>query len=172
MLTQAQGHRVDEKKPPDRDAGASRAPVLLPFPEGPSIVPALVAGVISFVLLIMLRSFANALFLMLQPMSDEGGMGPLALTIPVFSPSVLIDCLLGAIVLSVVSLGVLMVHERRTFPTWLPYVLAWPIAWLLILPSKLEHGGSWLAWLVLGALAAGLFCIHWRSLIWAQTIWD
>ena len=50
--------------------------------------------------------------------------------------------------------------------------ISFPVAWALILPSRLEFGGSWLSWLIFGAIAAGTFCVHWHALNWARGIWD
>ena len=77
-----------------------------------------------------------------------------------------------ALILMVISMALLTAERRKPFPPWLPYALSCPVAWLLILPSGLEHGGPWMAWVLVGSLAAGLFCIHWRTFMWARTVWD
>lgn len=103
-------------------------------------------------------------------LQDGGGLGPLSL--PTLSDNVLIEALIGSAVLTIISLTVLMAERQRSFPGWLPFVLSFPVAWVLILPSALEHGSSWPAWLAFGAMLAGVFCFHWRAFTWARTIWD
>jgi hypothetical protein len=105
----------------------------------------------------------------LMRLVPEGqNVGPLAL--PVFTGS-LFEALVGIAILTVLGLLLLKLELARPYPGWLPPALSLPVAWALILPSALEHGGSWAAWLVFGAEVAGVFCVYWTLLFWATEAW-
>jgi hypothetical protein len=140
----------------------------LPYPEGLPLVSLLVAAIISFVFL-ALAPFLVFL-LLLEFVSDGGEIGPLSL--PIYTHNNFLEALVGTLILTVISLALLMIQRARSFPGWLPFALSFPFAWALILPSALELGGSWLAWLAFGAMVAGVFCLHWQAFNWARTIWD
>lgn len=152
-------------------AGVDRRVQALSHPDGSSLVSVLVAGFITFVILAMSPFLLIPMFSQFRS-DDDGEIGPLFLFLPVFSVLHLLVSLIGSIVLSVISLALVITRRWRPFPDRLPYVLSLPIAWLLILPSKLEHGGAWTEWLILGAVTAGFFCIHWRVFAWTRSIWD
>ena len=78
----------------------------------------------------------------------------------------------GSLVFTVIGAALVMLERARPFPHWLPQAISFPVAWALILPSRLEFGGSWLSWLIFGAIAAGTFFVHWYALNWARGIWD
>jgi hypothetical protein len=99
-----------------------------------------------------------------------GDTGPLGLLGSLYNP--FLEALAGSGVLTIISLVIHMVQLRREFPNWLPYLCSFPVAAVLILPSALEHGGPWQAWLIFIAMVAGCFCFHWRSFTWARGIWD
>jgi hypothetical protein len=140
----------------------------VPYPEGPPIMSLLAAAPISFVFL------ATANWTMFPCLADflnvGGGMGPLSL--PTLSDSVLLEALVGTAVPTIISLTIVLAERHRRFPGWLPFVASLPVAWVLTLPSALEHGGSLLVRLAFGAMVAGIFCLHWRVFTWARTIWD
>ena len=74
--------------------------------------------------------------------------------------------------LTVVAVALQLFQRYRRFPDWLPLVLAWPSALVLVGPSALEHADDWASWLVLGGFAAFLFCCHWLCLLLMKEAWD
>jgi hypothetical protein len=128
----------------------------------------LAAGLVSFFALAVAPYIASPI--LLELISNTGEIGPLAL--PIFTHGPFLEAFVGAIFLSVVCAALTMAQGVAHFPDPLPVALSLPVCELLILPSWLEHGGSVLAWLVFGAMAAGAFSFHWRVFLWARTIWD
>jgi hypothetical protein len=146
---------------PDDDASP-----FLP-PRGLSLVSLLASGVVSFFFLVFAIFAMVPLFFELI---DGEAIGPLILPIYMFNHYV--EALIGSMVFTVIGAALVMMERARPFPPWLPQAISFPVAWALILPSRLELGGSWLAWLIFGAIVAGTFCVHWHALNWARTIWD
>jgi hypothetical protein len=140
----------------------------MPYPEGLPLMSLLAAALISFAFLAT-ASWSRFPFLM-DFVIVGGGLGPLLL--PVLSDSVLLEALVGTAFLTIITLTILLAERQRRFPDWLPFVASFPVAWGLTLPSALELGGTLLAWLVFGAMVAGVFCLHWRVFTWARVIWD
>jgi hypothetical protein len=140
-----------------------------PFPDGPPLMSLFVAAFISFIFLCLIPYFLTPLLLFFS--SDEGAAGPLGLPFG-FTRFFVLEALIGSIALTVISYAILMARRWRRFPRWLPFLLAFPVAWAMVLPSRLEHGGPWLGWLTLGTVLAGVFCLHWQAFNWARGIWD
>jgi hypothetical protein len=136
--------------------------------EHPPFASLLVAAVISFVLLVLLPTIFLGPLLYLLPESDS--LGPMSL--PIVSHNVFLEALVGSGLLTIISLIIVMAERWRRVPRWLPFALSLPVATALILPSALEHGGPFLAWLAFCVLVAAVFCVHWRAFTWARTIWD
>jgi hypothetical protein len=134
----------------------------------PSARALLVAAAISFVFLVVMPLLAVPALVHLLP--DGDALGPLSL--PIVAHNIFLEALVGSALLTIISLMIVMAQQWRSFPWWLPFALALPVAAALIMPSALEHGGPIVAWLGCCALAAAAFCIHWRAFIWASTIWD
>lgn len=153
---------------PAPDLGPKAGPPLLLYPEGPPLVSLAVAAVVSFVFLAM-APFVVAPFLF-GLMAEGESSGPLLL--PIFAHHPLLEAMVGTTVLTILSLVLMAVQQSRPFPRWLPFALSFPAAWALVLPSMLEHGGWWLAWLAFGAILAGAFCLHWQAFLWAREAWD
>jgi hypothetical protein len=152
--------------PSDKSGPNDEGPPFLK-PDRPSLVSLLAAAVISFFFLVFTLS---AIFPLLFEFIDGGAIGPLSLPIYTFDRH--IEALIGSMVFTVIGAALVMIERVRPFPRWVPLAVSFPVAWALILPSGLEHGGSWLSWLIFGAIAAGAFCVHWQALNWARTIWD
>jgi hypothetical protein len=74
--------------------------------------------------------------------------------------------------LSIINVAIHMAQRFRPFPDWLPFCVSLPIAFVLIVPSALELGGSLQAWLAAGLIVAAIFCFQWRLFTWAREIWD
>jgi hypothetical protein len=125
------------------------------------------AAVISFVLLYFAPLFLLPALTHLVP--DGQAVGPLAM--PIFVNS-LFEAAVGVAVLTVLSLILVMAERLRAYPIWLPLAASLPMAWVLTLPSALEHGGPLAAWLVFGVMVAGIFCVHWILLSWSRGVWD
>jgi hypothetical protein len=136
-------------------------------PDGPSLVSLFAAGVISFCFLVFAFFAIVPLFLELL---DGDAIGPLILPIYMFNRYV--EALIGSMIFTVIGAALVMLERARPFPRWVPLASSFPVAWILILPSRLEFGGSWLSWLIFGAIGAGTFCVHWYALNWARGIWD
>jgi len=97
-LQQARG--VDRASGTRRETpSADRRGSALPYPEGPPLLSLLVAGSISFLFLAMSPIYMGALVLHVQSISEEGGVGPLSLSLPIFTNSVLLEALLGSFAL-------------------------------------------------------------------------
>jgi hypothetical protein len=136
-------------------------------PHGLSLLSLLAAAVISFFFLVFALFALVPLFF---DFLDGEALGPLILPIYVFNRYV--EALIGSLVFTVIGAALVMLEHARPFPRWLPQALSFPVAWTLILPSRLEFGGSWLSWFLFGAIIAGTFCVHWHALNWARAIWD
>jgi hypothetical protein len=143
------------------------APPLL-HPEGLPLVSILVAAAVSFVFLVMAPFVVFPV--LVELMSEGGDLGPLSLPIHIHNPY--LEALIGTLILTIVSLALVLLQRFRPYPHRLPFALSFPVAWALVLPSMLEHGGSWLAWLAFGALIAAAFCLHWQAFQWAREAWD
>ena len=128
----------------------------------------LAAALISF--LILTFSGTSMVAYLVDLLDPGGGLGPLGL--PTLSGSVVVEALIACALLTIISVTIILAERHYDFPGWLPFALAFPVAWCLTLPSALELGGSWRAWLAFGTLTACIFCIHWRAVTWARTIWD
>ena len=63
----------------------------------------------------------------------------------------------GAILFLVIGVILQFWHFHRPFAHWLPVVLAFPVAWGLVLPEYWVRGGPMLYWIFLGFLIARLF---------------
>lgn len=135
--------------------------------EAPSFACNVAAAAFSFVLLAMLDVFASRFLLYF--FSDYDDTWLLLLESLKYGP--LIDAAFGSIVLTVIAIALQLFQRYRRFPTWLPLALAWPAAWALVAPSAVEHG-DWTSWLMLGSLAAGVFCCHWLCVLLAREAWD
>ncbi len=140
----------------------------LPFPESPPHMALFAAALVSFIALSL--SSGPIVAYLSDYLGDAAGLGPLAL--PTLSGSVLVEALIATILLTIISLTIILAERHHSFPEWLPFVASFPVAWCLTLPSALELGGSLRAWLVFGAMAAGVFCVHWRMVTWGRTIWN
>jgi hypothetical protein len=136
-------------------------------PDGLPLVSLLAAAVISFCFLIFA---VFAVFPLFFELIEGEAVGPLILPIYMFNRYV--EALIVSMVFTVIGAALVMVQRARPFPRWLPQAISFPVAWALILPSRLEFGGSWLSWLIFGAIAAGTFCVYWHALTWARGIWD
>jgi hypothetical protein len=135
--------------------------------EPPGLASNVIATVVSFVLLMMLDFFTSD-YPLLMLSALEPAWGLLQEFLP-YGP--IIDSAIGAAVLTVVAVALQLVQTYWPFPGWLPLVLAWPTALAMVSPSALEHD-EWVPWLILGALAAGLFCFHWLCILLAREAWD
>jgi len=127
-----------------------------------------VAALVSFVFLSMGPFFVAPVLFGLMDDGESGG--PLLLGIYAHNP--LLEALVGTAVLTILSLVLTFVLRSRPCPHWLPFAVSFPVAWALVLPSMLELGGWWVAWLAFGALLAGAFCLHWQAFQWARDAWD
>jgi hypothetical protein len=136
-------------------------------PDGLPLVSMLAAAVISFFFLVFAFFAVVPLFFELI---DGDAIGPLILPIYIFNHYV--EALIGSMIFTVIGAALVMLERARPFPRWLPQAISFPVAWALVLPSRLEFGGSWFSWLIFGAIAAGAFCVHWHALNWARGIWD
>jgi len=136
-------------------------------PHGLPIVSLLASAVVSFFFLMIALS---AIFPLFFELVDGEEIGPLIFPIYAFNPYV--EALIGSLVFTVIGAALVMLEHARPFPRWLPQAISFPVAWALILPSRLEFGGSWLSWLIFGAIVAVTFCVHWHALNRARTIWD
>ncbi len=137
------------------------------FNEGLPVFPLLFTAALSALLIYVSPWFCLPLLGRLVP--EGQNVGPLGLPILTGEPG---EVMAGAGVLTILCLVLLSIERAREFPPWLPMALAFPVTWLLIVPSALEHGGSLLSWMVFGVLIAGLFCIHWFMLCAARGVWD
>lgn len=143
--------------------------VVLEVPdEGPPFACNLAAAVSSFFAMAAIEFFSSLYFIRFSA-TLENTWQLLAELMP-YGP--LLDAMLGSIVLTVFAIGLQLFQRHRRFPSWLPLVLAWPAAWMLFAPSALEHSDDWAPWLVLGTLAAFVFCCHWLVLQLAKEAWD
>ena len=125
-----------------------RRPV--PFPEGPPLMSLFAAALISFM---FLTTASWTMFpILTEFLNNGGGLGPLAL--PTSPDTCLGEALIGTALPTIISLTILLAERRNfRFPGWLPFVVSFPVAWCLTLPSALELGGSLLAWLAFGAMS-------------------
>jgi len=135
--------------------------------EPPALACNVIATVISFVLIVLLDFFSSDYPLLLLS-ALEPAWGLLQEFLP-YGP--ILDAAIGAAVLTVIAVALQLVQRFWPFPGWLPFALAWPLALALVTPSALLHG-EWTPWLILGMLAAGLFCFHWLCILLAQEAWD
>ena len=165
--------------PPAELPDGEHSPQIVTRFEGLPLLSLLAAGTLSFVVL-SLNPFL-AVPILAATENWAGGVGPLAL--PLFGYSGFLPWLVqpqkvfgialaGALCLTIVSLIIQMVQQHRPLPDWLLYILSLPVAVVLIVPSALEIGGPWQAWLVFTVMAAGFFCLHWWAFTRALTIWD
>jgi hypothetical protein len=138
----------------------------IPRFEGLPLLSLLAAALASLMVNLVTPSLA---FHALAAIDTEGSVGPLNLS---FFTASWLETLGGLAVLSIITLALHVVQQRRPFPNWVPCVCSLPITGLLVAPSALEFGGSWLAWLVVVLIIAAVFCVHWRVFTRARTIWD
>jgi hypothetical protein len=127
-----------------------------------------VAAAVSFVFLVSAPFLLAPVFLAF--MTEGESSGPLVL--PIFTHNPMLEALVGTVVLTIISLTLVLLERIIRFPARLPFALSFPVAWALILPSMLEHGGWWVAWLVFASLFAGAFCLHWWAFQRAREAWD
>jgi hypothetical protein len=146
----------------------ARAVVVEVPEEGPPIVCNLAAAMFSFVLLTALEFLSSQYFGDLSATLDDAWM----LLLELLPFGMLLDAALGSMLLLVLAIAVQLFQRARRFPDWLPLVLAWPAAFILVAPSALEHADDWAPWLLLGGLAAFVFCCHWLAFMLARDAWD
>jgi hypothetical protein len=168
MNAHGQSSRGDlEVRSLDRIFPVRREELPLPFSEGLPLLSSLASTVVSFIVLMKLPSLAYPI---LAKLTDSGSnAGPLSLSLFMggwFEP------LVGPLILTVISLAIHMAQRHYRIPDWLPFALALPVAVVVIAPSALELGGSWLAWLAFSVMAAGVLSFHWRVFTWARVMWD
>ena len=147
---------------------AARTVVLVAPDEAPSLACNAAAAIFSFFALAALEYVSPLFMLGFSATMESAWM--LWMELLPYGP--LANATLGMIVLTVVAVGLQLFQRHRRFPDWLPLALAWPTALALVGPSALEHADDWASWLVLGALAALVFCSHWLCLLLAREAWD
>lgn len=153
----------------NRDGKRVSRNVVLEVPdEAPSLACNTAAAISSFFVLAALEFFSSLYMLGFSTTMERAWL--LWMDLLPYGP--LLNATLGTIVLTVVAVGLQLFQRHRRFPDWLPLVLAWPSALALVGPSALEHADDWAPWLVLGALAAFVFCCHWLSWSIAKEAWD
>jgi hypothetical protein len=160
-LDSGAGHRSNRPQPP------GEPPPLL-YPEGLPLISIFVAAAVSFVFLVSAPFLLAPVFLAF--MTEGESSGPLVL--PIFTHNPLLEALVGTAVLTIISLTLVSLERIKRVPNRLPFVLSFPVAWALVLPSMLEHGGWWVAWLLFSSLLAGAFCLHWWAFQQARDAWD
>ena len=165
MSGPGQATRLGTRAGPPRPPGEP-PPLLLP--EGLPLVSMTVAALVSFVFLAMGPFFVAPFLFALMDDGESGG----PLLLPIYGHNPLVEALIGTAVLTILSLVLAFILRSRPCPRWLPFALSFPVAWALVLPSMLELGGWWVAWLVFGAILAGAFCLHWQAFLWAREAWD
>jgi hypothetical protein len=152
---------------PDEPPRRAPGPLPLLYPERAPIISLCVAAMVSFMTLAISPSFVLSILMKL----DSGSWsGPLLL--PWFGLNVVLAALLGTAILSVITLVVWMFLRGRPRRPMKPYLLAFPVAWVLVVPSSLELGGSPLAWIAFGSMLAMAFCFHWWVFSWAIDTWE
>jgi hypothetical protein len=142
--------------------------VLVAPDESPSLACNVLAAIFSFFVLATLEYFSSLYMLGFSATMESAWM----LWMELLPHGPVVNATLGMVVLTVVAVGLQLFRRYRRFPDWLPLVLAWPSALALVGPSALEHADDWASWLVLGALAALVFCSHWFCLLLAEEAWD
>lgn len=76
----------------------------------------------------------------------------------------ILNAAVGAALFVVIGAILQTWHYLRPFPSRLPIVLAFPIAWAFIMPEALLAGGSVLSGAVVGTAIALAFAVHWGML--------
>jgi hypothetical protein len=151
----------------NRPLAPGEPPPLL-YPEGLPLISIFVAAAVSFVFLVSAPFLLAPVFLTF--MTEGESSGPLVL--PIFTHNPLMEALVGIAFLTIISLILVSIERIRRIPARLPFLLSFPVAWALVLPSMLEHGGWWVAWLVFASLFAAAFCLHWWAFLRARDAWD
>ncbi|WP_165220011.1 hypothetical protein [Aquisphaera insulae] len=92
---------------------------------------------------------------------------PPGLTIPA-----ILQALAVSGVFTVLSLTATMAQFRRRWSDRAVALIAYPVAWVAVLPSALVELDLWMAWFAIGTLAAFAFGIHWRIFTWTREVLD
>jgi hypothetical protein len=135
--------------------------------EAPSFACNLAAAVFSYFPLAAVDFFSDRFLLVLFSAFEDASL----LVLEFFPYGPIVDAAIGSIVLTVIAVALQLFQRYRRFPGWLPLVIAWPAGWMLVAPSALKDG-DWASWLVLGTLAAGIFCCHWLCILLGREAWD
>lgn len=151
-----------ERKP------ATRTVVLDVPDEGPPLACNIAAAIFSFFNLMVLDFLSAQYFGNVSPTMESTWV----LLMDLLPYGGLVNAVVGSIVMTVLAVSLQIFQRGRRFPDWLPLVLAWPAAWVLVAPSALQHSDDWAPWFIIGALAAFVFCCHWLCLMLAREAWD
>src|SRR5262249_34391304 len=112
--------------------------------ESLSIVPNLIATLVSLVLLLVAPLVYWEVVFVWVDAADVGQVGP------IFLPAGLVDtvklALAGSVLFLVLGVILQLGQLHRPFANGWPVVLAFPVAWILLLPEALLRGGSLLFW--------------------------
>lgn len=84
----------------------------------------------------------------------------------------LVIAVVGTLVFLVIVAILQVWQYHRPFPSGWPIVLAFPIAWALLVPESLLRGGSLLSGAVVGSAIALDFGIHWAALVYLREAMD
>ncbi len=74
----------------------------------------------------------------------------------------------GAFLFFVIGAIVQVWQHHRPFPSRWPVFLAFPIAWVLLVPEALLRGGSLLSGAVVGSAIAAAFGIQWATFVYLR----
>lgn len=84
----------------------------------------------------------------------------------------LVHSLAGALLFLVIGLILQAWQHRRPFASRWPALLAFPIAWALIVPETVWRGGTLLSGAVIATAVALVFAVQWGSLVLLRETMD
>lgn len=152
----AAGRRIEGAPCPAARPRGSAADVV---PIGPNLY----ATLASFIVLLVLPW--PCLYILLavwaEVIADDPVAGFLILANPLDS---LVHAAVGAVLFLIIAAVLQTWNHHRPFPSRIPVLLAFPVAWGLIVPESLANGGSFLSGIILGSAIALAFGVHWGAL--------
>jgi hypothetical protein len=126
--------------------------------EPVSIKANILAAIGSFLFL----AIAPAILLRFVPLPDEI-IAVFVEYVPFELSEILAKAFGTALLFLVIGIGFQLWQSRRGLSCWWPYVLAFPVTGVLVLPDALARGGAISGWIALGAALALAFCFHWLA---------
>jgi hypothetical protein len=135
--------------------------------EGLPIAPNVAATVVSFFVLVVVPPVGWQVIFAIFETEEVSGV-----LLPTGFLQIVASALGGSLLFLVIGLILQLWELHKPFASWRPVALAFPVAWVLLVPNALAGNGSVRFWFIVGAVIALAFSLHWLALLGARDAMD